>query len=246
MNTFFHIVKILVLIQVALFNQNSVAAQFVSKDYVWKSVIISGDDSIPNFDRAREHLSSMIDSFGVHHRDQRHLTSDRKLAIKDVGLATKQIMGSAFDSLKVGPNDACFVFMTSHGSRGRGFYLKQDQMLAPSELANMVQKACGNNPTVILVSACYSGQFVEALKGSNRIVLTAAREDRTSFGCSADVKYTYWDGCLIDELKDANSWNDLYARVKTCIEKKEAGLHTPSLPQAYFGENMNDLEIFHK
>lgn len=84
------------------------------------------------------------------------------------------------------------------------------------------------------------------MKGANRIVLTAARADRPSFGCSADTEYTYWDGCMLQELPNSNTWVDLYKNVNSCITKKEALIGVqPSEPQAYFGENTKDWTILH-
>jgi hypothetical protein len=75
-------------------------------------------------------------------------------------------------------------------------------VLDPAYLADVVDRSCDKYPTVILVSACYSGVFlIDALKGPNRIIMTAARDDRPSFGCSSESYYTYWDACLLDTIK---------------------------------------------
>ena len=74
--------------------------------------------------------------------------------------------------------------------------------------------------------------------------LTAARPDRTSFGCSAEETYTYWDGCLVDSFPGVSTWEELYERVTACVEEKESGGFTPSEPQASFGDDMVALPIF--
>jgi hypothetical protein len=82
------------------------------------------------------------------------------------------------------------------------------------------------------------------MQRKNRIILTAARQDRTSFGCSTENEYTYWDACLIDSLPKADSWKSLYGTIQQCVQTKESGGHfKPSLPQAYFGEQVKDLKI---
>src|SRR5690606_38971993 len=108
--------------------------------------------------------------------------------------------------------------------------------------------ACGERPTVILVSACYSGQFIApGLVGKNRIILTAARNDRPSFGCSTDTVYTYWDECLLESFPVSHTWKELYQATSACIERKEtAGGFNPSHPQAFFGEDVQDLAILNK
>jgi hypothetical protein len=112
-------------------------------------------------------------------------------------------------------------------------------------LDKILDRACGERPTVVLVSACYSGVFVgRDMQKKNRIILTAARQDRTSFGCSAENQYTYWDSCLIDSLPTADSWKSLYGTIQRCVQTKESdGRFKASLPQAFFGEQVSDLKI---
>ena len=51
----------------------------------------------------------------------------------------------------------------------------------------------------------------------NRIILTAARGDRTSFGCDAESDYTFWDECLIHSFSAAMPWLSLYRKIDECI-----------------------------
>jgi hypothetical protein len=134
--------------------------------------------------------------------------------------------------------------MTSHGSPA-GFFIRNGASITPKLLDSILDRTCGDRPTVVLVSACFSGIFVnKTMQKPNRIILTAAREDRTSFGCSAENEYTYWDGCLIDSLPASESWKSLYGNIQQCVKRKEShGRFTPSLPQAYFGQQVSDLRI---
>ena len=95
--------------------------------------------------------------------------------------------------------------MTSHGSP-EGFYLRNAPPITPQKLNKILDLYCNERPTVVLISACYSGVFVgPSMQKENRIILTAARQDRTSFGCSTENQYTYWDSCLIDSLPTTQS-----------------------------------------
>lgn len=212
----------------------------------WKSVFISGDDSIPNFDNGRVTISEMLESFGLETQHQNHLTSEATLAFDGVRVASLQNIASTFRDLNVDKqNGRCFVFMTSHGIKNQGFYLSQSGLITPDQMATLVDYACGEVPTVILVSACYSGQFIETLAGDNRVILTAAIKDRPSFGCSTDTTYTFWDECVIDSFPVASTWEELYTEVRSCVTDKEIALgFNPSLPQASFGKNMKDLPLF--
>lgn len=221
----------------------------------WKSVFIAGDDSIPNFDNGRSVISSLLEPLGAYDENQRHLTSSPKLAnrYKGLELATLDNIVKAFLSLEVDKSkDSCFVFMTSHGIKNFGFYLSSGYdgkrgAITPDQLSQIVDHVCGKAPTVLMISACYSGQFIEKLAGDNRVILTAAIKDRPSFGCSTDTTYTFWDECVIDSIPVSHTWEELYGEVKTCIERKESllGFH-PSLPQAYFGKNMQNKPILNK
>ena len=55
----------------------------------------------------------------------------------------------------------------------------------------------------MIISACFSGVFVPALAGPNRMVLTAARPDRSSFGCGEADKYPYFDQCVLESMPHA-------------------------------------------
>ena len=99
-------------------------------------------------------------------------------------MADAQTIANSLWDLSNRTSAGCLIYFTSHGSPD-GMIL-DDGVLEPAKLAQMVDNACGDRPTVVIVSACFSGVFVPALYGPNRMVLTAARPDRTSFGCGAD------------------------------------------------------------
>ena len=212
----------------------------------WKSLFVSGDHSIDNFDVGRLDLAEMFDGLGMREENQIHLTSSQKFIDQADGVASIGNIQRAFESFNLQDNGACFVHMTSHGIKGVGFYLSRSEPLRPNKLAKLVNDNCGDKPSVILISACYSGQFInQELAGDNRIILTAAIKDRPSFGCSPDYKYTFWDSCLLEEVPHSRTWNEAYSNVKSCITRKENELGArASLPQGFFGKNMHDFVIY--
>lgn len=211
----------------------------------WNAVLITGDDSITAFDNARERLAAMFLEEAVAPGDLIQLSRDASEQVDGVRDTTVEEIERAMVDLEVGEGDACLVHLTSHGSRS-GFYIAGRTTLAPDRLDAILDRACGQRPTVALISACYSGVFVEPLRAPNRVILTAAHADRTSFGCSAEAEYTYWDGCLIRHFADARTWGELYQQVTKCIEAKEAGGFTPSMPQLSLGDEVTSLPIFHR
>jgi hypothetical protein len=90
---------------------------------------------------------------------------------------------------------------------------------------------------VIIISACYAGGFVDALREPKTIVITAAAADRTSFGCSSDSDLTYFGEAFYrDALPAARSLREAFEMARKAIAARERGEGvTPSEPQAYFG-----------
>lgn len=136
----------------------------------------------------------------------------------------------------------CFLYITSHGSP-EGINFGPTARLSPTAMARLVGEACGQRPTVVVVSACFSGVFLEALSGPNRMILTAARRDRSSFGCSEDAVYPYFDGCMIQSLPAAVDFIALANAARACVKDRETteGLTPASEPQVFIGANMQLL-----
>ena len=133
----------------------------------------------------------------------------------------------------------CLLYFTSHGLPTAMVFGAAPRM-TPDMMANLVRSACGTRPTVVIVSACYSGIFINALAAPNRMVLTAARRDRTSFGCGADETWPWFDGCIIETLPTATDFLALAAGTRACVTRTEAerGATPPSEPQLFVGAEM--------
>jgi hypothetical protein len=210
----------------------------------WKAALMTGDDSVDVFDNARKTLKTEFINMGVLPVNIKELSMN-PLERKRGSMPSSAVsLAGALRELSIGDQDACLIHMTSHGSP-EGFYLRNAPPITPQMLNNILDLDCSERPTVVLISACYSGVFVgPSMQKKNRIILTAARQDRTSFGCSSENQYTYWDSCLIDSLPTAETWKSLYGTIQRCVQTKESQGHfKPSLPQAYFGQQVSDLRI---
>ena len=117
------------------------------------------------------------------------------------------------------------------------------RVLAPGVLGQILDRTCGARPTVVVVSACFSGVFVPALAASNRMVLTAARPDRSSFGCGESDKYPYFDECFLQSIDGAHDFASLARAVQGCVATREAkeGMKPPSEPQVWVGAGLKPL-----
>lgn len=213
----------------------------------WNGLFIAGDDSIAVFDNSQDALVKVLAERGLASASRYTATRGTAKQNPEITLMTDARLEALSTQAIAGPGEGCLVHLTSHGLDGHGFYLALDggTYIDPDHLDEMLDAACGAQPTVVLISACYSGQFItEVMQASNRIILTAAAADRPSFGCSADDTYTYWDGCLIAELPRYKTWGRLYDGITACISEKEAAVDAqPSLPQTWFGGDSENWRI---
>ncbi len=105
-------------------------------------------------------------------------------------------LARALDATKAAmdDDDFLFLFLTSHG--GTGFLATEfdgalTRDLTFSDVSTALDRS-GIGNAVVIVSACFSGSFAEALARPDRLVLTAASADKSSFGCSDQAEWTNW------------------------------------------------------
>jgi hypothetical protein len=97
--------------------------------------------------------------------------------------------------------DVLVLYSTSHGEPGEGLVYRDLQrgvgIISPARLTELLNPFGFKNRLLIL-QACYSGQFVPALSGPGTVVVTAAAQDRSSFGCQAGNDWTLFGDALIN------------------------------------------------
>lgn len=137
--------------------------------------------------------------------------------------------------------DLLLLFMTAHGNRDRTLALHMpdrfDAALTPTQLRAALDAADVRNRLVI-VSACFSGGFIPALASPDTVVVTAARRDRTSFGCGDTESATYFGRALLVEgLNRDGGLLEAFDYAKRQVSRRETmeGF-TPSEPQLSVGE----------
>lgn len=206
----------------------------------WGAILVAGDRSEPVFDNAVSSLAGRLrDSGSV--SDIVALTSIRA---GTPASATFDNLRRAARSLDLSPEDGCLFFMTSHGVPGEGLSLAlTGKALTPRRLDRLLDRACGKRPTVVIASGCYSGIYLDpVLLQSNRVVLTASRSDRPSFGCAVDRIFTFYDGCLLRSVAPGRTWDAIHRQTRACVaaQEKELGA-VPSQPQAAIGAEVEAL-----
>ncbi|QCY14826.1 C13 family peptidase [Pseudomonas sp. MPC6] len=202
------------------------------------TLTLGGDGKQSVFLRESDYVSNMLASrfgaFGqirlVNHRD--HLV--------DRPMATRENLRRAALKLaeRSGPEDLIFLYLTSHGTSEHELVLDQPRMelsdLPADELA-AVLAPLKNRDKIIVISSCYSGGFIPALKDERTLIMTASRADRVSFGCSEQANFTYFGDALFAQA--LNQTDDLEHAFKlasaTVVERELADSFEASEPQIW-------------
>lgn len=214
----------------------------------WAVAVVAADwrssqgQPIRAFENARRDLSAAFDRIGFTPTNLASLS----LAPNAAGqhLAPQEAY-ARIGSVATRATAGCLLYFTSHGSPS-GIVWGPEGTLAPQIMDRLIDDWCGTRPTIVVVSACFSGVFVPALAQPNRMIMTAARRDRSSFGCSEDATHPYFDGCVLEALNEARDFLNLSMRATACVNRREReeGLTPPSEPQTYVGAQMQTLLPF--
>jgi hypothetical protein len=214
----------------------------------WAAVVVAGDFKAHSgkpsevFDNARRDVSKALQGVGFQPANLRQF-SVRPARYRNPrpGRSELDAIYDSLASLTETVKGGCLIYFTSHGAPEG--VLVGEGVLAPGVLRQMLDQTCGKRPTVVVMSACYSGVFVPALAAPNRMILTAARRDRTSFGCGETDRYPFFDECFLGSLPGASDLVALGQAVKACVAAREVkeGVQPPSEPQLSVGAQVRPL-----
>jgi hypothetical protein len=211
-----------------------------------RAVLVAGDASLEVWDRGIEAIAAGLSAGGALVPGQVVRFSARKDRLKaGVRRARIEPVLAAIRALKPAPGEGCLVYLTMHGIHHEGLYFAvSDRALTPAALDAALTAGCGDAPTFVVASGCYSGDFAAPpMARANRVVLTAAEADRPSFGCGAQFEVTVFDGCMAAALERApETAAMLAARAMECVEAFEQRLQAqPSNPQVHIGDRVPAL-----
>jgi Peptidase C13 family len=140
--------------------------------------------------------------------------------------------------------DILVLLLTSHGSED-GLAVANGSLpmrqLAPADLQQVLDTS-GIKWRIVIVSACYSGIFLEPLKNETTLIVTAADAKHTSFGCDDSRDLTWFgEAFLRDSLPHAPSFEAAFSQAAALIKSRETAEHQiHSNPQFYLGGLMRD------
>ena len=140
-------------------------------------------------------------------------------------------------------DDVAVLFLTSHGYEDSSLAVEFGPLGLNDIYAEDIRSSfdqAGIRYRVIIISACYSGGFIEGLKSPDSIVITASARDRASFGCSAERDWTYFgQAYFADALARTTDFVAAFDEAAAAIaarEKRE--MKEPSKPQIWVGDNI--------
>ena len=202
----------------------------------WAAIVVAGDRLAANgsqsdvFDNGRRAIADSLVRMGFPSTNIAHFSAMPERFPEAQRAGTNALSGTLWSLTERAPG-GCLLYFTSHGSV-QGIVLGRDT-LSPDTLSHMVRNSCGGKPTVVIVSACHSGVFIPRLAGPNNFVMTAARPDRTSFGCGQMDRFTYFDNCVLTALPLVHDFPALADRTRACVASRERqeGMVPPSEPQ---------------
>jgi Peptidase C13 family len=205
-------------------------------------VVVAALDSDPVFGReAREAgrvLASRFDAGGrtvVLAHDEGNDRADAP--------ATPESLASALGGVANVMNrdeDVLVLYTTSHGSPRAGLNFRDPTrgaaVIAPAQLAAMLDRPGFKNRLIIL-QACFSGQFVDALAAPRTVVATASSSMKSSFGCSAGNDWTFFGYALINQaMRQPDTFVRQFRRAfVTILGWEQKSGFEPSSPQISVG-----------
>jgi hypothetical protein len=140
--------------------------------------------------------------------------------------------------------DVLVLTLTSHGSR-EGLEVTNGSLpllqLGPTELRQALDES-GIKWRVLIVSACYSGVFLEPLETDFTFIATASDSEHSSFGCEDDRDLTYFgEAFLKDSVPTTASLEEAFKKAADLIQRRETAEHLEhSNPQLYVGSAIRE------
>ena len=170
-------------------------------------------------------------------------------ALTDRPLADWSNLETALDAIAAKMDlrqDILLLYFTTHGSEDHTLLVDMDPLpldqIGAQDMAGILRE----HPfgyKVVVVNACYSGGFIPPLHGEGTLVITAARSDRSSFGCGEQSQLTWFGHAfLVDALNRTADFGQAFsdARAEVAAWEKHDG-YVPSEPQVDAGAGIRAL-----
>jgi hypothetical protein len=139
--------------------------------------------------------------------------------------------------------DILLLYFTTHGSEDHTLLVDMDPLpldqLGAGDLPDILDEHAFKYK-VAIVNACYSGGFIPPLQDPGTMIITAARSDRSSFGCGEQSELTWFGHAfLVDALNRTDNFRNAFqlARAEIAAWEKRQRFE-PSDPQISVGRDI--------
>ena len=190
-------------------------------------VTVAGNGSQEVFRREAEYVDKQFgERFGT--RGRAVILANSRTSASRLPMATLESLRRTLEvvSKRMDPaRDILFLYLTSHGSHDHRFQLSEYGIqladLKAEDLAKMLRGLPFRNK-VVVISACYSGGFIKPLSDGHTLIITAARADRTSFGCADENDFTYFGRAFFEEsVPSTRSFVEAYRKASGLVRQWE-------------------------
>ncbi len=204
------------------------------------SLVVAGYGTEEVFRRESKFIENLFNSQYGNRTTAIYLANSQR-SLGEHPLATRTSISAAITRIAERMDkeqDIFFFYITSHGSKDKQLSLNHNGLelvdIEAKWLGNLL-KGTGIKHRVIVLSACYSGGFIDELKDAQSLIMTSAAADKTSFGCADDSLFTYFGRAYFQEsLKPGVDFEQAFFEAKKLVStwEKEQKI-TKSNPQIH-------------
>ncbi|WHZ19071.1 MAG: MORN repeat family protein [Rhodanobacteraceae bacterium] len=194
------------------------------------AIVFAGDGSQNVFRNEAEYLDELL-SRRLDAKGHVLVLENNRASLTTRPLASWSNLEAALDAVaaKMNPKqDILLVYFTSHGSEDHTLLVDMDPLPLDQIGADDLAGILAEHPfkyKVVIVNACYSGGFIPPLENADTMVITAARSDRSSFGCGEQSELTWFGhALLVDALNQTDNLQRAFALAEQQVsawEKRE-------------------------
>jgi len=139
-------------------------------------------------------------------------------------------------------DDVLFLFLSSHGTKSSTLTFAQPGLIMPdldpaSLKADLDQSKI--KWRIIVISACYSGGFIEALQDTYTLIIVSSDDTDGGLGCVVKDRYTWFAGHFFDDqLRKTWSIPTAFQTTSQWLNSQRGLASTIGAPQMAIGEAM--------
>ncbi|TAN08319.1 MAG: peptidase C13 [Rhodanobacteraceae bacterium] len=206
------------------------------------AIVFAGDGSENVFRNEAEYFDKLF-SERLGARGHVLVLENNTASLTTRPLATWSNLEDALDAVAAKMDlkqDILLVYFTTHGSEDHTLLVDMDPLPLDQIGASDLPGILAEHPfkyKVVVVNACYSGGFIPPLQGPDSMIITAARADRSSFGCGEQSQLTWFGHAfLVDALNRTDNFRQAFKLASLQVATWEKHDHyEPSDPQISFG-----------